>query len=151
MVFSDKPSARVCFGGVTLRRSYDRLVLEHRQILLESRPLPREGITPLSEIGLAVKTTCADGPGEGVVCPQGQMVVRSRQSGDCLTTKGGTKSLKKRFIDRKIPQWERSAVPVIADEQGVLAVCGFGTDESRKSGGPHVRIEFVAFSEDAEK
>ena len=151
VVFSDKPSARVCFGGVTLRRSYDALVLEHRQILLESRPLPREGITPLPEIGLAVKTTCVAESGEGVICPQGQMVVRSRQSGDCLTTKGGTKSLKKRFIDRKIPQWERSAVPVIADSQGVLAVCGFGTDESRKTGGAYVRIEFVTFSEEAEK
>ena len=62
---------------------------------------------------------------------------------DELTTKGGTKTLKKRFIDRKIPQWERSAVPVIADDGGVLAVYGFGADETRKNGGPYVRIEFM--------
>ena len=79
------------------------------------------------------------------------MVVRARQSGDELTTKGGTKSLKKRFIDRKIPQWERSAVPVIADEAGVLAVRGFGADETRKTGGSYIRIEFETISADAEK
>ena len=68
-----------------------------------------------------------------------------------MTTKGGTKSLKKRFIDRKLPQWERPAVPVIADEMGVLAVMGFGPDENRRSGPEFVRIEFVPISEDAEK
>ena len=61
------------------------------------------------------------------------------------------KSLKKRFIDRKIPQWERPAVPVIADEQGVLAVYGFGPDEKRRTGEIHIRIEFVTISEEAEK
>ena len=79
------------------------------------------------------------------------MVVRCRCAGDELTTSGGTKSLKKRFIDRKIPQFERSAVPVIADEAGVLAVYGFGVDETRKTGGEYVRMEFVTISEEAEK
>ena len=78
-------------------------------------------------------------------------MVRSRREGDTLTTVGGTKSLKKRFIDRKIPQFERLAVPVIADEGGVLAVWGFGVDETRKTGGAYVRMEFVTISEEAEK
>ena len=108
-------------------------------------------MTALSEIGLAVRTAIADGPGENIVSPLGQMVVRSRQSGDSLTTRGGTKTLKKRFIDRKLPQWERPAVPVIADEQGILAVYGFGPDENRRSGPEYVRIEFVPISEEAEK
>ncbi len=151
VVFSEKPSARAAFGGVTLVRSYDRLRVQRAQIVLEPRPLSREGITPLPEIGLAVKTAIVDGPGEWNVCPDGEMTVRSRRSGDELTTKGGTKSLKKRFIDRKIPQWERSAVPVIADRRGILAVQGFGIDETRKTGGPYVRIEFVDISEEAEE
>ena len=151
VVFSENPSARVTLGGVTLRRSYDRLCIEREQIILSTRALPREGVTFLPEIGLAVRTTAVSEPGEWVVCPKGDMVVRSRQSGDQLTTKGGTKSLKKRFIDRKIPQWERSAVPVIADEAGVLAVRGFGADETRKTGGPYIRIEFETISGDAEK
>ncbi len=151
VVFSDNPSARATFGGLTLRRSYDRLCADREQIILPVRVLPPEGFTPLPEIGMAVRTAVVAEPGEWTVCPTGQMVVRCRKQGDELTTSGGTKSLKKRFIDRKIPQWERLAVPVIADEGGVLAVYGFGAAEDRKTGGAYVRIEFVTISEDAEK
>ena len=151
VVFSANPSARVTLSGVTLRRSYGRLCVEREQVVLTTRVLPREGLTELPEIGLAVRTTIVDGPGENIGSPVGQMVVRSRQSGDSLTTRGGTKTLKKRFIDRKLPQWERPAVPVIADEQGVLAVYGFGPDENRRSGPEYVRIEFVPISAEAEK
>ena len=151
VVFSRKPSARVTLGGVTLRRSYDRLRVEREKIILPTRTLPHDGLTALPEIGLAVRTATVPEPGEWTVCPQGELVVRSRREGDALTTGSGTKSLKKRFIDRKIPQWERAAVPVIADSQGVLAVRGFGVDETRKNGGPYVRIEFVPISKEAEK
>ena len=151
VVFSENPSARAAFGGVTLVRSYDRLAVRREQVVLPRRELAYEGVTELPEIGLAVKTTSVDGPGEWVVCPCGPMAVRSRESGDTLTTKGGTKSLKKRFIDRKIPQWERSAVPVLEDDLGLLAVYGFGPDENRKTGGPYIRIEFVPISTEAEK
>ena len=151
VVFSDNPSARTTFGGLTLRRSYEKLCADREQIILPVRTLPLEGVTLLPEIGMAVRTAIVTEPGEWTVCPKGQMVVRCRQSGDELTTPGGTKSLKKRFIDRKIPQWERLAVPVIADERGVLAVYGFGVDETRKSGEAYVRMEFVTISEEAEK
>ena len=151
MVFSDNPSARITLGGLTLRRSYGTLCADREQIILPDRALPMEGITAIPEIGLAVRTTLVTEPGDWTVCPKGQMVVRSRRSGDSLTTPAGTKSLKKRFIDRKIPQFERSAVPVIADEGGVLAVWGFGVDETRKTGGTYVRMEFVTISEEAEK
>ena len=151
VVFSDNPSAWITLGGLILRRSYEKLCADREQVILPARALPMEGITPLPEIGMAVRTAVVSEPGDWTVCPKGQMVVRSRRSGDELTTSGGTKSLKKRFIDRKIPQFERSAVPVIADEAGVLAVWGFGIDETRKTGGTYVRMEFVNFSEEAEK
>ena len=151
VVFSANPSARVTLSGVTLRRSYGKLCVEREQVVLTTRVLPRVGLTELPEIGLAVRTAIVDGPGESIVSPVGQMVVRSRQSGDSLTTKGGTKTLKKRFIDRKLPQWERPAVPVIADGEGILAVMGFGPDENRRSGPEYVRIEFVPISQEAEK
>ena len=32
------------------------------------------------------------------------------------------------YIDRKIPASRRTAVPVLADDRGVLAVFGIGTD-----------------------
>ena len=151
VVFSDNPSARVTLGGLTLRRSYDKLCADREQVILPTRLLPMEGITELPEIGLAVRTSIVDAPGGWGVCPKGQMVVRCRQPGDELTTKGGTKSLKKRFIDKKIPQFERLAVPVIADDGGVLAVYGIGADVTRQEGGVYVRMDFVNISGDTEE
>ena len=61
----------------------------------------------------------------------GDLVLRSRQSGDVMRLSGGSKSLKKLFIDRKIPAGERQNIPVLADEKGVLAVCGIGVNLER--------------------
>ena len=44
---------------------------------------------------------------------------------------GGSKTLKKLFIDKKIPQHTRSAVAVIADDGGVLGVGGIGVNLDR--------------------
>ena len=44
---------------------------------------------------------------------------------------GGTKSLKKIFIDRKIPAAQRSKVPVVCDDGGVLGVYGIGVNLDR--------------------
>ena len=71
------------------------------------------------------------------------MVVRSRQSGDRIRLPGGTKSLKKLFIDRKIPADHRERVAVVADEKGVLAVDGFGYNLDRLAQqGRGIHIEF---------
>jgi tRNA(Ile)-lysidine synthetase-like protein len=61
----------------------------------------------------------------------GAVTVRPRCSGDAICLRGGTKTLKKLFIDRKIPVEERSRIPVLADEQGILAVYGIGADRKR--------------------
>ena len=71
VVFSDNPSARATFGGLTLRRSYDRLCADREQIVLETRMLPPEGFTPLPEIGMAVRTAVVTEPGEWTVCHKG--------------------------------------------------------------------------------
>ena len=65
------------------------------------------------------------------VRPEGEIVIRSRQSGDEIRLPGGTKTLKKLFIDRKIPASRRPQIPVIADEKGVLAVYGIGVNLDR--------------------
>ena len=61
----------------------------------------------------------------------GPVVLRGRLPGDEMRMPGGTKSLKKIFIDRKIPLSQRPFVPVLADEQGVLGVAGIGVNENR--------------------
>jgi tRNA(Ile)-lysidine synthase len=57
--------------------------------------------------------------------------VRSRRAGDTMRLSGGTKSLKKLFVDRKIPASQRQNVPVIAYRQGVLGVFGIGVNLDR--------------------
>ena len=44
---------------------------------------------------------------------------------------GGTKSLKKLFIDRKIPAHLRSRIGVVADDAGVIGVYGIGVNLDR--------------------
>ena len=61
----------------------------------------------------------------------GRITVRSRREGDNIRFPGrtGSKTLKKLFIERRIPARERAFVPVIADEAGVLAIYGIGTGD----------------------
>ncbi|MGN1015620.1 MAG: tRNA lysidine(34) synthetase TilS [Faecousia sp.] len=134
LVFSDKPSARADFpGGVTIARRYDTL-----EVLGEAQPLSErvlEGSLELKELGLRV--VCAEAEGivntldTFTVVPKGKIVIRSRLPGDAIRLSGGTKSLKKLFIDRKIPAHQRNQIPVVCDEAGILGVYGIGADQSR--------------------
>ena len=76
----------------------------------------------------------------------GKMTVRSRREGDFIRFIGrdGTKSLKKLFIELRIPARERACVPVIADDAGVLAVYGLGTGDraAPQPGDPAFQIDF---------
>ena len=136
LVFSEKPSARAQFpGSVTVWRSYDRLLAVQE----ETVRFPKLTVEPAREM---INTENVFTIGE-----HGTLVVRSRQSGDSIRLPGGTKSLKKLFIDRKIPAHLRHVVPVIADERGVIAVCGIGVNLDRAAGElPAWRIEIESNS-----
>lgn len=58
----------------------------------------------------------------------GKLELRTRRPGDrvCFWEKQGTKTLKKLFNEQKIPQNERDVLPVLADENGVVWIFGFG-------------------------
>lgn len=58
----------------------------------------------------------------------GKVAVRSRKEGDsiALESRGCTKSLKKLFNELHIPPEKRGRVAVVADELGVIGVCGVG-------------------------
>lgn len=146
LLFSDSPSARASFpGGVTIARNYDRLeVLPEREIPEEVElPCPGQAqfgpyrviCTPAAEI---VNT-----PDTFTVAPHGKIILTSRRSGDAIRLPGGTKSLKKLFIDRKIPAARRGEIPVVRDEQGILGVYEIGTNLDRVTGQtPGVTIRF---------
>lgn len=149
LVFSDKPSAKAHFpGNVTIGRNYDRL--ERLDIQTESEPLVLNCpcSVELPEYGLRISCLHAES-GEPVqngflVVPTGAVILRTRQSGDEITLSGGTKSLKKLFIDRKIPASRRNRIPVLADDEGVLWVHGFGANLARireSKSGIWIRIE----------
>ncbi|MCR5485723.1 MAG: tRNA lysidine(34) synthetase TilS [Clostridiales bacterium] len=60
----------------------------------------------------------------------GNMSFGSRREGDVITQSGGkcSKSLKKLFIEKKIPRSERNGVVVLSDQNGVIWVEGYGCD-----------------------
>ena len=135
-MFSEKPSARADFpGGVAVGRQYDRLVVLEKQETLAKRQLPCPGKIILEDLGLTVSCepakTIENGPAVFTVEPNGDMYIRARMSGDAMRRSGGTKSLKKLLIDRKIPAFQRDQIPVLADEKGVLGVYGIGVNLDR--------------------
>lgn len=136
LTLSDNPSASGHFpGNVTIARRYDTLVRLDEQTAPEESILPLAGTVDLPHWGIRVTVspaqTILNTANTFTFHPQGQIRIRSRRSGDELQLSGGTKSLKKRFIDRKIPASERSLIPIIADDAGIAAVYGFGTDLRR--------------------
>jgi len=139
----DNPSAELALPhGLTAGREYESLRLTRAP-----PPLPLT-VTPLNFQGLTAPENslwgcfCARS-----VCPSQQVnqvwylrwdalspgaVLRPRQTGDRLTLPNrGTRTLKKHFIDAKIPRIRREQIPVLSDERGVIGVAGFGCDASR--------------------
>lgn len=148
LVFSENPSAKASFpGGVTICRCYDRLVRSCQEVSLERQEMPCPGSLELKELGLRILCKTAEGiytrADHFTVAPQGPIYLRPRASGDVMRLSGGTKSLKKLFIDKKIPQQERLCIPVLADDLGVLGVYGFGVNLDRLAEGlPGIEIQF---------
>lgn len=62
---------------------------------------------------------------------KGNVFIRPRMEGDRYRPAGRkvTKTLKKLFNEAGIPAAERSGIPIIADQEGILWVAGFGPDE----------------------
>ncbi len=153
LVFSEKPSCQAQFpGGVTVCRNYG--VLEVKTCLEEIVPteLTCPGVTELPQLGLRIICTPTQEvfsePDRFTVSARGALWVRSRQMGDGMCLPGGTKSLKKLFIDRKIPASLRQRIPVIADSKGVLGVYGIGPDRNRAGSGVEIRFEKEICSND---
>ena len=65
------------------------------------------------------------------VVPVGKVYVRSRQTGDRIRLPGGTRTVKKLFIDRKIPAARRDCVPILCDDAGILGIPGIAVNLDR--------------------
>ena len=134
LVFSDNPSARANFpGGLIIGREYDILAI----VSADRGEIPFTlNCTPAEEIQNNADTF--------TVVPVGGVYIRSRQAGDAIRLPGGTKTLKKLFIDRKIPATQRDSVPIICDDLGILAVGGIGVNLDRAAAElPATRIQLI--------
>ena len=157
LVFSEKPSATTVFpDDVIIGRTYDRLAVICQTEPLKATTLACPGITDLPQIGLRVICQPANGQSADefafTVITSGNPVVRARETGDAMRFSGGTKTLKKWFIDRKIPAHRRSLIPVIADGDGILGVYGGGANLDRLTGpGPAVHIRFTKINQQEER
>ena len=135
IVFSRNPSACGVFpGGVILGRRYDELLRLKQLPALGVYPLNVPGETRIPELGCKIVCRLPAEPLEGcLVRLDGDPVLRGRREGDTIRLPGGTKTLKKLFIDKKIPSDQRDRIPVIADDTGVVWVMGIGPDQDRLS------------------
>ncbi|MDR2615639.1 MAG: tRNA lysidine(34) synthetase TilS [Oscillospiraceae bacterium] len=81
----------------------------------------------------------------------GRIIVRPRAGGDSMKLLGSavTKSLKKLFIDKKIPGFRRGLIPVVSDELGPLGVCGVaaGARAAPRPGDDVLEIRFERLSD----
>ena len=138
LVFSENPSAKAHLpGNITLERCYGKLQKAQQQAIPEPVRLNCPGVTELPQWGLRIycepAETIENTDDTFTVLPGASVVLRSRLPGDEMRLPGGTKSLKKLYIDKKIPSAQRDHIPVLADELGVLAVYGLGVNRDRVS------------------
>ena len=136
LIFSNKPSARTDLpGGITVARCYDCLQAALTEVKINKVQLSVPCEFQIPGTGLWLSVSHADAleadDDSFTVKSSGELILRSRESGDSMRLPGGTKSLKKLYIDRKIPAARRAGVAVLADAEGVLAVDGIGPNLDR--------------------
>ena len=146
LLWSEKPSAKAVLpGGITVARNYGKLAIPENTDALTAVSLPCPGSVTYGDF----RVTCVPAadivntPDTFTVRPSGNLILRPRMAGDSIRLPGGTKSLKKLFIDKKIPAATRLRIPVLADEAGILGVYSIGADSNRRAEAlPAVRIRF---------
>ena len=106
------PSAQTHLPGTRAFRRYDVLVITGEPLKASPRTLtlcPGES----GRFG-CWEITFVSGPGE--------LTVRTRQPGDTIKMAYGSKSVKKYLIERKIPKDLRDTVPILCNNEKILAV-----------------------------
>ena len=160
-----RPSAELSLPGMVVYREYEKIVFDSNQNEHDGElaPIcPHDGNSYImSDAGVTltcksvvydenmhkseINTTFTSFVFKSIdIC--GKIAVRSRFEGDSIRLKGrrGTKSLKKLFIEERIPVRKRSIIPVISDDEGVLGIykLGVGTRAVPKSGDSAIMLIF---------
>ena len=160
---SANPSARIDLPhGFAVRRDYDALRLTRSGKTAGVRPetpltVPFDGAVWQDSLRLSLRlleknevfyktdnTFCVDC---GTI-DFASLCLRTRRTGDRLRLmeKGGSRTLKKLMIDRKVPRAKRDGLAVIADKNGVIAVQDIGMDFARlPQGGARMQIKIEGY------
>ena len=162
---SENPSASVDLPGCRLRREYDRLIFDTLGTAssLPPQQLTLEDFTDVPEAGIRIGLFSDTAPENihnsltsfYVSCDRidGHLTVRSRITGDTFqrNPRACRRSLKKIFIDDRIPAAQRDYIPVIADSSSVAAVYGYGADALwlPTPGSPCFRIEIRPLADES--
>lgn len=156
LLASQKPGARVTYaGGLTIGRVYDRV-----EVLPSARDIPPAAVfgegsiqfgdawtvswKKVTDFGKIQNIPFTFYASCGIMTLEG-LCLRPRRVGDTLHLAGGTKLLSRRMVDAKIPRHLRDQIPVLAWQNGVIAVAGLGLDPgcAPKEGEAAVEFSFV--------
>ena len=158
----DNPSASLSLPAMVVYREYDRVIFEAqpKQNDMGFAPVyPMVGDS-LIILALGLKITCksviyndsikVNASFTSFIFKKvdicGRITVRPRKEGDKikLFKQSGTKTLKKLFIEKRIPMRKRALIPVICDDEGVLGIYGIGVGDRAVPavGEPSVLISF---------
>ena len=135
-------------NGIFVYRKEKKFILTTEEIIIEDIKfcynIPSNGYKKIKEIGIIVETQTAninsyrgsksnkDTKVFDLNKIKGGLVVRNKEDGDKIKLSVGSKKIKDLFIDLKIPRENRSKVPVIQDEQGILLVGDYRVSEEYK-------------------
>ena len=143
----DNPSASLSLPGMTVFREYDRVIFDAEPKVsdMEFAPVYPMAGDSLIILALGLKITCktvtyddsikSTAPSNLFMFKNvdicGRITVRPRKEGDIIKLRGqcGTKTLKKLFIEKKIPMRKRALIPVICDDLGVLGIYDIGAGD----------------------
>ena len=134
--------------GLFVYRKKDKLVFTTKEIVIEETEftykIPVNGFVKINEANMIIETEKMPINRYKALKKdkslkwfdynkiKGEVIVRNRKAGDKIKLSMGSKKLKQLFIDLKVPKDQRSKIPIIQDDNGILCVGDFRNSEEYK-------------------
>ena len=134
--------------GLFVYRQKDKLVFTMKEIIIEetefTHKIPINGFVKINEANVIIETEKMTLNKYKALKKdksskwfdynkiKGEVIVRNRKPGDKIKLSMGSKKLKQLLIDLKIPKDQRSKIPIIQDDNGILCVGDLRNSEEYK-------------------
>ena len=140
LTFEQTEQALCLLEKETASAEFDRSYLLHLgqnriAVRKKTEPLPQisiereETVLPDGRILRLTEGICTEETRREMIPKTLPLTLRPRKQGDTLRTSGGTKTLKKRMVELKIPQPARDSLWVLADQDRVLWCEALGSNQ----------------------